>query len=243
MKVENYSWLSTNLNKEMPLSIYGHYGFFLLLFPALSDVHTECKDNGLIDSIIPSIKKGRCRVVSITGNAYDSWLNSTKTNKEKSLSLLNYNNYLTEELLPFLFNQYGGIAPIITCGAAIGAFYAANTYFRRPDLLYGTIALSGTFNIQHFSNNYFDDNCYFNSPIHYLPNLEDPYWLSYLKSKHHVYLLSGSGEGEYPENSLNLSNILKSKEIRHHIEIWGYEWAHNWETWNTMLPYFLENKM
>ena len=50
--------------------------------------------------------------------------------------------------------------------------------------------------LDNVPKDFFDDNCYFNSPVHYLPNLSDEYWLSFLRSKHHVYLMTGTGENE-----------------------------------------------
>lgn len=234
---------SENLDKDMNIAIYGHYGFGLLLFPAYTDSFLENENNGMLNSMKACIEKGKCRVFSIDGIFLESWLSNGKTPQEKSQRHLEYNNFITDEAIPFIFNECGGPVPIITAGASTGGFIAANTYFRRPDIFYGTIALSGTFNIDHYAKGYFDDNCYFNSPVHYLPNLTEDYWLTFLESRHHVYLLSGSGEGENPENTVHLHNILKNKNIRHFIDIWGKEWGHNWDTWKQMLGQIINDKL
>ena len=243
MITEQHSWLSTNLGQKMDINIYGHFGFVLLLFPTISDSPNENYESGMIDSIAKYIEKGKLRVYSIGNTNFQSWLNPDKANEDKSLRHLEFNNYLIEEVVPFIFTESNGPVPIITTGAALGAYHAANSYFRRPDIFYGTIALSGTYNIEHFTKGYFDSNCYFNSPIHYLPNLHDPYWLSFLQSKHHVYLLSGSGRDEYPQNSQHLSQILSSKGISHFLDIWGNEFDHSFNSWNKMLPFILDNKL
>lgn len=227
---------SVNLLKDMEIAIYGHFGTIILLFPATKDTIDENEEMGLIDSIGQYIKSGRIKVYSVSSVNFESWLNYEIDPEKRSKRHFEYDRFLTEEVVRLIYEDCGGAVPILTCGCAIGAYHACNSYLKRPDLFLGTIAMSGTFNIQHFSGDYFDENCYFNSPIHYLPNLTDNYWLSFLQSRHHIHLLSGSGENEYPENSRHLSEILSAKNIPHNLEIWGPEFGHNYDTWNQMLP-------
>jgi esterase/lipase superfamily enzyme len=243
MRKESHKVYSTNLKEEVEITLHGHFGFTILLFPTYTDSPNENETEGLIDSVSHFIKKGKCKVFTVNGGMIRSWFNENLSPLERSKELFNYNNFLIDELVPIIFGTTGGPSPIITAGANLGAFTAANTYFRRPDLFYGTIALSGTFNMQHYSKEYFDENCYYNSPIHYLPNLNESYWLSYLQSKHHVYLMSGSGDNEFPQNSVILSDVLNNKGIPHHLDIWGPEYGHNFDTWKLMLNHILETKL
>lgn len=234
---------SNNLERNIEVEFYGHYGFALILFPALSDAPSILEENGTIDLISEFITKGKCRIFSIPSLNNEIWFSDKYSPAEKSKRFMDYNNFISEELVPLIFAKCNGPVPIITCGASIGGLIAANSYFRRPDCFYGMISLSGFFNLQYLSKDYYDDNCYFNSPEHYLPNLNDSFWLSYLLSKHHIYLYSGSGTDEYPHNTVNLSNILTSKGIKHNTEIWGEEYGHNFETWNKMLYHILNTKL
>ena len=238
-----YKIHSKVLNRQMEVISYGHYGTSLLLFPSITDDPLEHETSGMIDAINEYLLKGKFRIFSIGSVNYESWLNDKIPYEDRSDLHRKYNDFIQDELVPYIFSITNGPSPIITTGAAIGAFHAANTYFRRPDLFYGTIALSGTYNIEHYSKGYFDSNCYFNSPIHYLSNMEHPYWLASLRSKQHVFLLSGSGNEEYPWNSINLSNILSSKGIKHHLDIWNKEYDHCYDTWNKMIKHILETKL
>jgi len=231
------------LQKEMNIAVYGHYGFAMLLFPSITDDYLENEENGIIPSISNYIAKGKCTVFSIGSCNFESWLHPTKTPEEKSIRHREYNNFIIQELLPFMFGICGGPIPIMACGAGLGGFHAANHYFRRPDVFYGLVAMSASYNIQHFSNNYFDENCYYNSPIHYLPNLTDEYWMSFLRSKHHVYLLSGTGENEHPQNLDHIIQILNMKNIPNHSYFWGQEWGHNPKTWAAMFNNLLDTKL
>lgn len=234
---------SKTLNRKMGLISYGHYGMSLLLFPTITDDPLENEREGLINALNDYLVRGKLRIFSVSSVNFDSWLNENISHQNRSEIHRKYNEFIQDELVPFIFSLSEGPIPIITAGAAIGAFHAANTYFRRPDLFYGTIALSGTYNIKHYTKGYFDGNCYFNSPIHYLSNLEHPYWLSSLRSKHHVYVLSGSGFDEFPENTIQLKNILENKGIYCHSDIWGDQYHHNFDTWIKMLHHILNTKL
>jgi len=242
MVSENHSILSSNLTKKVDFKFYGHYGAALLLFPAITDSPSEYEDNGLIAAISGFIKQGKCRVFSVGTVNEESWFNNSITNEEKSERHLEYNNFVMEELIPEIYAHCGGPLPIFTAGGGIGAFHAANSYFRRPDVFHGVIAMSGFYNIEYLSKGYFDSNCYFNSPVHYLPNLTDNYWLSFLLSKKHVYIMSGSGENENPNESRHFHEILSAKGIPHQLDVWNEEWNHDWKTWNAMLTKILETK-
>ena len=45
------SWYSDRLQKEMPIAVYGHYGFALLLVPTAAADYLEYERFQLIDSI------------------------------------------------------------------------------------------------------------------------------------------------------------------------------------------------
>jgi len=151
------TWKSKHLGKEVSVAIYGHYGFALLLFPSITDNFLENEESGLIKSLKPYIDKGKFTAFSIGGVNFDSWLNDELSNEEKSKKHFDYNQFIVEEVLPMMFGQCGGPVPIIVCGAALGGYHAANIYFKRPDLFYGVISISATYNIEHITNGFFDE--------------------------------------------------------------------------------------
>lgn len=243
MQKEIFRLESEHLNTETEVGVYGHYGISLLIFPAEADSCLESESHGLIDAIGHIIKIGKVKVFTATGIHGQSWGNSEKSPQSRSARHFEYNKYIEDELVPFIYDRCGGPIPIITCGASTGAFYAANAFFRRPDIFLGTISMSGDYNLESYSGGFFDDNCYFNSPMHYLPNLNDNYWLTYLKSRHHIYIISGSGKNEKPDNSLGLGKILSKKGITHLVDIWGNDYSHDYESWKEMLKYFASKKL
>lgn len=240
MRREITSWWSPNLNKTMEIVAYGHYGPAVLMFPSAAADYLEYERFHLIDSIKQFVEEGRVKVYSINSINSESWLNNNMHPTDKAIRHQQYNQYIVDEVAPFIYRDCDGQTPIITAGVSLGAFHAANSLFRRPDIFDGTIAMSGVFDLKAYSKGYFDENCYFNSPIDYLPNLHDINTLNTLRAKHHIMFLSGRGNYEDPEASVSIGNILAMKGIPHEIDLWGHEWTHDWPTWRAMLPYVFQ---
>ncbi|GAB4287638.1 MAG: alpha/beta hydrolase-fold protein [Ignavibacteriaceae bacterium] len=238
MHREVHKWYSPNLNKEMELVVYGYYGYALLMFPTAAADYLEYERFQLIDSISYFIEEGKIKAFSINSINRESWLNDQMHPAHKAIRHQQYNRYVEEEVVPFITNHCKGPLPIINTGASLGAYHAANTLFRRPDLFAGVIAMSGTYDLKKYTNGYYDDNCYFNSPVDYLPNLSDDHVLNQLRKKS-IVIASGQGPYEDPTSSKGLSDLLNAKGIQHWLDLWGHDMSHDWPTWRQMLPYFL----
>ena len=59
-------------------------------------------------------------------------------------------------------------------GASLGAYHAANTLFKHPDVVKRCFALSGVYDMKRFMDGAYDDNFYFNNPVDYLANIDRP---------------------------------------------------------------------
>jgi esterase/lipase superfamily enzyme len=242
MRREITEWWSPNLNKNMEIVAYGHYGQAMLLFPSAAADFLEYERFYLIDAIKPFIESGKFKVYSINSINSESWLNDTMHPRAKAIRHQQFNQYVVEEVVPHIYRDCDGEVPIITSGVSLGALHAVNSFFRRPDIFDGTIGMSGIYDLKAYSKGYYDEDCYFNSPIDYLPNLTDEYWMNILRSRAHTYLVSGRGAYEDPTASEDLAKVLSAKSIPHEVDLWGYEWGHDWPTWRAMLPYYLEHK-
>lgn len=240
MHREIHKWWSPNLNKEMEIVVYGHYGYALLMFPTAAADYLEYERFNLIDTIADFINKGEVKAFSINSINNESWLNRNMHPEHKAIRHQQYNKYVEEEVVPFIINHCRGYVPIINTGASLGALHAANMFFRRPDLFAGVIAMSGSYNLKDYTKGYYDTNCYFNSPVDYLTNLTDENVLSNLRNRS-IIISSGQGDYENPDASKNLSNILNSKGIKHWLDLWGFDMPHDWPTWRKMLPHFLSH--
>lgn len=233
------SWFSPALQKEMPVALYGHYGFALLLIPTAAADYLEYERFQLIDAIAPFIDAGRVKIFSINSINNESWLNDQMDPRHKSIRHQQFNEYVFQEVVPFIRNNSSWETPIIICGASFGALHSANLFFKRPDLIQGCIAMSGVYDLTEYTKGYFDEDVYFNSPCHYLPNLGDHFILEQIRSSRHIHLLTGSGDHEDPDASRRLAGILYNKGITYELDVWGQDMRHDWPTWRAMLPHYL----
>ena len=242
MRREIHGWHSPSLHKHMDLVVYGHYGFAMLLLPTAAADFLEYERFLLIDAITHHIESGKVKVFSINSINSESWLNNHMEPRHKAIRHTQFNAYVNNEVVPFIKNFTSPETPIILSGASLGALHGANLFFKRPDLFGGVIAMSGTYDLTIYTAGYWDEDVYFNSPIHYLENMDDGYWLPRLQHSSHIHILTGSGDYEQPHESTRLSHILNLKNIPHELDIWGTDMTHDWPTWRAMLPYYLESR-
>ena len=233
------SWYSPRLQKEMPVAVYGHYGFALLLVPTAAADYLEYERFQLIDSISGFIDAGKLKVFSINSINNESWLNNDMDPIHKSNRHQQFNSYVYEEVIPFIRTHTSQETPIIICGASFGALHSMNLFLKRPDLIQGVLALSGVYDLTEYTRGYFDDNVYFNSPQHYMPNLSDHSILEKIRQSRHIHIFSGSGAYEDPEGSRRFASVLYNKGITYELDIWGPEWKHDWDTWRVVMPHYL----
>jgi len=242
MRRELTSWYSPVLNKEMPIASYGHYGFALLLIPTAAADYLEYERFQLIQALEPMIDTGKFRVFSIDSLNKESWLNYQMEPAHKAIRHNQFNEYVFNEVIPFIRTATSPETFIYTCGASFGALHAMNLFLKRPDIINGTIAMSGVYDLTEYTRGYWDEQVYFNSPLHYIPNLTDPFYLDKIKASHHIHIYTGSGEYEDPQAARKFTSVLFNKGIWCDLDVWGPDIRHDWPTWRSMLPYILKNK-
>lgn len=236
------SWYSHRLEKEMPVAVYGHYGFALLLVPTAAADYLEYERFQLIDTLAPFVDSGKVKIFSVNSINNESWLNNEMDPRHKIIRHQQFNEYIYEEVIPFIKTNTSHDTPIIICGASFGALHGMNLFLKRPDLLNGVIAMSGVYDLTEYTKGYFDDDVYFNSPQHYVPNLNDHAILEQIRQSRHIHIFTGSGAYEDPHASGRFARILYDKGINYELDVWGPEWPHDWNTWRAVLPEYLRTR-
>lgn len=236
------SWYSSCLHKEMPMAVYGNYGFALLLVPTAAADYLEYERFQLIDALSDFIDNGKLKVFSINSINNESWLNNNMEPKHKIIRHRQFNDYVYEEVIPFIRNNTSYETPIIVCGASFGALHSMNLFLKRPDIISGVIAMSGVYDLTEYTKGYFDEDVYFNSPLHYMPNLTDHFILEQIRQSNHIHIFTGSGAYEDPAASGRFAKILYDKGINYELDVWGPEWPHDWNTWRAVLPHYLATR-
>ncbi len=236
------SWYSPRLQKEMPIAVYGHYGFALLLVPTAAADYLEYERFQLIDALAPFLDEGKIKVYSINSINNESWMNDQMDPRHKIIRHQQFNSYVYDEVVPFIHTHSSQDTPIIICGASFGALHSMNLFLKRPDLLNGVIAMSGVYDLTEYTKGYYDDDVYFNSPQHYMPNLTDHIILEQIRRSQHIHIFSGSGAYEDPKASGTFARILYDKGINYELDVWGPDWPHDWNTWRAVLPHYLRTR-
>ena len=222
----------------MGLNKYGHAGQLLLAFPAQEGNHRNFEDFGMIDALRPLLEEGVIQLATVDSVDSETWAAKDSPPRERGLRHEAYVRYILEEVLPFLRTYTD--RPIWTTGVSMGAYHAANLLFRFPHAFGGCIALSGVYELSEFIGDYCDDIVYYNSPLLFLPNLEEPYYLDELRRKN-IVLAVGQGAWEEPmlTQTRRMAEILRQKGIPAWIDIWGHDVNHDWPWWHRQLPYFI----
>lgn len=231
------AWFSPALQREMPTCRWGTKGTPLLLFPTAGGDYLENERMLMLKVLKPLIEAGRLQVICIGSISGESWLDANAKPWHKSWLQARFDQYLVEELLPWATNQTG--QKLVAAGASLGAYNALNASTKHPQFFQKAICMSGTYKFERWMDGHFDQNYYFNMPLHFLPSLGDGPQLAAIREVFFL-LASGSGRAEAPWESEWIAGIFRAKGVRHHTEIWGSDVHHDWPTWRTMLPLFLD---
>ena len=242
MKKELNSWFSPALQTEMPIVTYGDYGTAILLVPTAAADYLEYERFQMMETLAPYINSGKIKVFSINSINNESWLNKEMLGEHKAIRQNQFNEYVYNEVVPFIKHNTSNETEIITCGASFGALHSMNLFLKRPDLINGVIAMSGVYDLTEYTDGYFDEQVYYNSPEHYIGNLSDHNHLEKIRASHHIHIYTGSGDYEDPNASRRFASQLFEKGIWCDLQVWGEDIKHDWPTWRMMLPYILESK-
>ena len=127
---------------------------------------------------------------------------------------------------------------VIAAGASIGALNAVACLCRFPDVFTRAIGMSGTYDLESWLEGHFNQDFYFSSPLHFLPNLGECPQLWRLRERF-VVLPTGEGRWENPGESWRMAHVLGAKGVPNRVDPWGPAFDHDWPTWRQMLPHYL----
>lgn len=242
MNREYHKWWSPNLNRDMELLIFGHAGAKVLVFPTRGGRFFEYEHMRMVDKLRDKIDNGQIQLFCVdsvdTESYYCYWAHPFGRIQRH----IRYEEYILREVLP-LMNQRNQHPCTISHGCSLGAFHAANIVFKHPHLFQKLCAFSGrydlTMQVECFSNlldGFYNDDVYYNTPTHYLPNLTCPEKLAQLKDTDIVMTIGT--EDPFLGNNLHLSKILYEKGIHHQLHHWEGR-AHRGHYWRKMVTVYL----
>jgi esterase/lipase superfamily enzyme len=243
MNVEYHKWWSPSLGQDMEIKVYGHSGKPTLVFPAQGGRFHEFEDFGMIEACHGFIESGQIKVFTVDSIDNQSWANWNAHPADRARRHEDYDRYIVQEVAPFA-RQHGNNAEtrFLTTGCSMGGYHAGNFFFRHPDVFDSMICLSGLFQLHMFIGDYSDETVYLNSPLHFLPNLDDPWYLDRYRRSHIVVCVGqGAWEDAMLADARALQRILAEKNVPAWIDFWGHDVNHDWPWWRQQLPYHLSH--
>lgn len=235
MHREYHRWFSPSLHRDMELTIFGHGGARVLVFPTSMGRFYEWEDRGMIACLRGHLDRGWLQLICVDSVDAESWYNRGQHPGSKAWRHLQYDRYLTDEVLPLSWR----INPnpfLITTGASFGGYHAVNFALRHPHVVSRLLCMSGLCDIRGFTNGYYDNNIYFNNPCDYLANEHDPNRLDAMR-RMDIILAVGRDDRLRGSNE-RLSSLLWSKGVGNALRLWD-GLAHDWPDWMKMIHLYI----
>jgi len=135
-----------------------HYGSPILGFPTSAGDEWELEGQGLIGALADFIDTGRIKFYSINSINGLSFYNKGAHPFHRSYVQSVFDSYLREEVIPFIWNNCQSQVSVATMGASFGAYHAANSLFKHPDVIKRCFAMSGVYDLRSFMDGMYDDN-------------------------------------------------------------------------------------
>ncbi len=226
----------------MELLVFGHAGARMLVFPTRRGRFHEYEDLGLIEALADRIENGWLQLFCVDSVDRESVYNRLASPQDRIRRHNQYEQYILNEVLTFsrLINPQPFM---ISHGCSLGAYHALNIAFRHPQWFGKVVAFSGRYNLSEpvaefrgLFDGYYDDDIYFHSPNHFLPNLQDEMLLDHLR-RMEIVMTIGTEDPFLPSN-LSLSETLWIKNISHELYLWDGR-AHQAEDWRKMVQLYL----
>jgi len=239
MKREWHKWFSPRLGRDMELLVFGHAGLPTLVFPTSCGRFYEFEDRGMVHAVEQQIEHGEIQLICVDSVDSESWYNRNVGPRWRIARHVQYESYVMDEVLP-LVRQLGGPhrgSQIAALGCSFGGFHAANIALRHPDVFTAFLAMGASFDLSSFLSGYYDDDCYFNIPAHYIPNTSDPWYLD--RYRHNTYVLATGEHDICRGQTEHMAQIMRAKGIPVRLDVWGNGSDHDWPEWQKMVRAYL----
>jgi len=231
MNREYHKWFSGRLGRDMEMLIFGHSGTPIIVFPTSQGRFFEYEDRGMIATLGDRISNGVLQFFCVDSVDSESWYNRHVHPQVRVARHLQYEEYLLNEVVP-LVRQKNQSQQLHVTGCSFGGFHAVNFSLRHPDVVTHCVSMSGAFDILQFLDGYYSDDCYFNCPPHFLPGMDDPWYLD--RYRNNFYLLA-TGEHDFCWNeNERLADIMRSKGMSFRLDVWHDNTGHDWPWWERM---------
>jgi esterase/lipase superfamily enzyme len=238
MQRDYVKWYSGELGREMETLVFGHAGLPAIVFPTSQARFYEFEDAGMVAAIADKIDRGEVQLFCVDSVDSESWYNRGVGSDWRIARQAEYDRYVVHEVVPYVRSRNQS-PQLITMGASFGGFHAVNCAFKHPDVFTGFLSMSAAFDLKGlgFLPGYYDQNAYYNLPLDYLPNLNDPWFLDQMR--HRTYLLATGVHDQCWNDNERLAAVMRQKGIPVRLDVWGDNARHDWPWWKRMVQVYL----
>jgi esterase/lipase superfamily enzyme len=241
MNKRHHAVYSPALDLHGDVLIYGHWGRPLLAFPSQQGNVHDWESQGMIGAIEGLIEAGRVKVYCVASYDSGSWFSGSQL-EDAAREHNRYEDWLVNQVAPFIHEDCGGFQEILLAGASFGAYHAANTALRRADLFPVAICMSGVYDVTVTGGGERGMETYFHNPMDYVEHLHGEH-LDWLRSQVNLVLVCGQGMWEDTtgalESTKRFAGVLAGKGIRHELDLWGHDVPHDWPSWQRQIAHHL----
>jgi esterase/lipase superfamily enzyme len=222
---------------------YGHWGRPVLAFPAEGGRAWDWQSQGMVSAVEGLLDAGRMKLYCVDSFDAASWSNQSIGIEDRAHAHGRYESWILDQVVPFVRDDCGGAAEIISTGISLGAFHAANFALKRAEVFPLAICLSGNYDPTAWNSwGERGDATYFNNPIDYVEQLGGAH-LDWLRGQLSLVIVCGQGMWEDStgalESSKRLAGLLTAKGIRHELDLWGHDVPHDWPSWRAQIAHHL----
>jgi esterase/lipase superfamily enzyme len=233
---EYHRWASRHLGREMELLTFGHAGLPVVVFPTSMGAFFDYEDRGMVAAVADKIDAGMLRLICVATLDSETFYARQAPPRARIDRYLSYERYLVEELVPWLQRVTRWTAMGVT-GCSFGGYHALTMALRHPDVFTECITMGAAFDITRFFEGYYDEDVYLLCPPHFLPGLDNNWFLDRMRRNKWV-LVTGDADICRAETE-QAAGLLGFRDVPHSLHVWGNGSAHDWPEWIKMAKAYL----
>ena len=219
----------------MEMLTFGHSGTPVFVFPTSMGSFFEYEDRGMIGALAGKLDAGELRLFCVQTVDSESFY-AERHPRERLVRYLQWERCLLDEMVPFA-KHISGHETFGATGCSFGAYHALTVALRHPDVFTSCITMGGAFDLTRFLGGYYDHDAYLLCPPHFLPGLDDQWFLDRIRSNKWVLV---TGEADICRAATEqAAGLLAAKHIPHSLHVWGHGSHHDWPEWTKMAAVYI----
>ncbi len=231
MRRQYHRWTASALQRDLEMLHFGHAGRPMLVFPTSMGSFYEYEDRGMVAALADKIEAGALQLFCISTIDTETFYWTDAPPRARVERYLKYEHDLMFDIMPYVRLVTGETTAGVT-GCSFGAYHAFTMALRHPDRFTSCVTMGGAFDIRRFLGSYYDDDVYLLCPPHFLPKLDDPWYLERFRRNKWVLV---TGEHDICRQATEeAAALLAAKGVPVSLHVWGGGSEHDWPEWLKM---------